>query len=186
MHYAYAFELYFDATTDPILRQVHQKLVAADIGDSRSHDGFHPHVSLLVGQGVDEDTSLPALETFATGTRSFPLTLSYLGIFTPSDHAILYLGVTVTTFLLDLHREFTTRLTPFMGEPWAYYTEGVWVPHCTLAMNVSRADLPTAITLAESINLPVVARVETVGLVRVTRQGGALVARYPLATPLNG
>jgi hypothetical protein len=187
MHYAYAFELYFDATTDAAVRGVHQALASATIGDSFTHDEFHPHISLIVGQDVDVEASLPVLEAFASTTPTFPVTLSYLGIFTPGDHAILYLGVTFTSALLELHRTFTAQMAPLIGELWAYYTEGVWVPHCTLAMGVRRADMSAAIVLAEAINLPVIARVESVAFVRVTRHGGDLVARFPLAsTSQNG
>jgi 2'-5' RNA ligase len=182
MHYAYAFELYFDSTTDAAVRGVHQALATANIGDSRSHDIFHPHISLTVGQDVDVEASLPVLEAFASATPAFPVTLSYLGIFTPGDSAILYLGVTVTSALLELHRAFTAHMAPLMGEVWAYYSEGVWVPHCTLAMGIRRADMPAALARTEAINLPVIARVESVALVRVTRRGGELVTRFPLAS----
>lgn len=181
MHYAYAIEMNFDPLTETVLQQAHTELEVAKIGDTEAVSLFKPHISLMVGREVIEEASLTALETFAASTAPFALTFSYLGIFNPSGTAVVYLGVTTTLALLDLHRTFTAQLSPLMGESWAYYSEGVWVPHCTLVMSVKPTELTTAIEICRGIPLPFVARASRVALVRVAGHNATLLGRFSLA-----
>jgi 2'-5' RNA ligase len=177
MHYAYTLELAFDPVTHAAIQKNRTDLERAAMGNARALALFQPHVSLVVGHDVDVSASLPILQAWAQATPSFPLTFSYLGIFNPPS-AILYLGVTVTHALLTLHSTFTSYLTPLMGDVWAHYTEGVWVPHCTLTVELNPADLPTAVARCASIELPFVARAVAVELVQVTRHNTELLGRF--------
>lgn len=184
MYYAYAIEMDFDLNTETAIRQAHTELEASKIGDIGAISLFKPHISLIVGREVLEEASLHSLETFASATVPFPLTFSYLGIFNPGGMAVVYMGVTATHALLDLHRNFTTQLSPLMGEIWAYYSEGVWVPHCTLAMSVKPAELEVALKIGRAIPLPFVARASRVALVQVVGHQATLLGRFPLAGTL--
>lgn len=182
MHYAFILELTFDPATHAAIEQLRVDLEADSATTHLSTPLLRPHVSLIVGSEVDVEATLPVLHSFAATTPSFPLTFSYLGIFSPGNNGIVYWGVTATHALLGLHSAFVATVSPLMGEVWAYYTEGVWVPHCTIAVDVKMAQMPTVLERSHPISIPFIGRAVAVSLVEVKREQGTLLGIFPFAS----
>lgn len=180
MHYVYNLDLAFEPSTLAAIHHVRKQMADAEIGNAQAVARFRPHITLIVGHDVDVQASLVELENFAHVTATLPVTFAYLGIFTPHN-AVLYVGATVTHALLELHSAFCARMSPLMGELWAYYTEGVWVPHCTMAVQVSPAHLSEAVAICTAIELPFVARIVAVELIAVEPIQATVLGRFPLA-----
>jgi hypothetical protein len=60
---------------------------------------------------------------------------------------VLYVSVVPTLALLRLHEEVHVALRDSVVAPWDLYSVGAWVPHCTLAQELTRAQIAQGIDL---------------------------------------
>lgn len=162
----FAVELYFDATTDTTVRQIWKAMADAGISASMLQADFRPHVSLGVCHQLDAEGLIHALSPFVTTLAPFPLSLSSIGIF-PTSEGVIFLGVTVTQQLLDMHAAFYQIFEKYASNRLEYYQTGVWVPHCTLAFDLSLDRLADAVTVCGQTALPILGYVQEIGLVDV-------------------
>jgi 2'-5' RNA ligase len=105
-----------------------------------------PHLTLAVTDELPE----VALDDLRRGLRSEPLELRLesLAVF-PGPTGVLYLSVTPTTALLDLHAAVLDVLDRRATEVWPFYCVGRWTPHCTLSRGLAVADVPRAVALLQ-------------------------------------
>ena len=102
--------------------------------------GARPHVSLSVyGDGLDTNGFPERLLEFARSIDPFDFTLSSLGTF-PGQEGVVFLAPVVTRRLLEVHARlprgvFEAHNNTGMG----HYLPGNWVPHCTVAIDLSAA-----------------------------------------------
>jgi hypothetical protein len=113
----------------------------------------HPHVSLAVASSGDPEAIAAALAGLA-GAGLPVLELSSVGAFV-APAPVVFLGVTVTPALLELHESAHRRLAAAGVELWAHYEPGRWVPHCTLSMRP--ASLGAAFEALSAARLPIAA-----------------------------
>jgi hypothetical protein len=141
---AYAIELFFDEQADTAVRRLWHRLAASGLPslETLGHCRHRPHVSLT----VLETARLPAVadvEDLVDARRLPALRFSALGTF-GGGGGVLFLAPVMTAPLLAVH----VRLNDVMQErgivQWPHYLPGSWVPHCTLAMNVTPAELSAA------------------------------------------
>ncbi|GIF73832.1 2'-5' RNA ligase family protein [Asanoa siamensis] len=129
-----ALELYLDTTATRRLRTLWRALEAEGIPTLASlQDSKHrPHVSLAAASRLAPDEVVAALGDAPLG-RGLALDMDFVGQFVGR---VLWLGVTPTPALLDLHREAHERLAKGGIEVWEHYRPGRWVPHCTVSLRV--------------------------------------------------
>jgi hypothetical protein len=159
----YAIELFFDQQTESIIRGLWQAIAAAGIRSAMIEVGYRPHVSLAVCDDLDVEGLHDPLTAFASSLSPFDLTFPTIGMFTRPE-GVLFLGVTVTESLLALHRTFNHIVQPYTSTLRSYYCVDRWVPHCTLAFGLERADLLVAAGACPSIELPLYATVRGIGI----------------------
>ena len=164
---AFAVELYYDPPAEESVRCAWKAMAEAGINSSMLDGGYRPHVSLGVSDQLNVSDACKALETFASNNLPFTLTLSSIGVF-PTAEGVLFLGVTVTQKLLDLHSEFHRFFRECAIDQWDYYRVEMWVPHCTLAFDLSASKIAEAISVCQQMALPIHARVQEIGVVQVT------------------
>src|SRR5256885_1738512 len=68
-------------------------------------------------------------------TPALDLVFSRVDAFTSTG--VVFLAPDVNAGLLDAHAGCHQRLGAFGREAWPHYAPGVWVPHCTLAMDMA-------------------------------------------------
>jgi 2'-5' RNA ligase len=141
----HAVELLFDPTTEAVIRDVWARLEEAGLPSlaSRTHRRHRPHVSLGVAERI-EVTRLQEARACLTATH-LDVTLYSPAVFPRTG--VLYLRVVPTLRLLRLHEEVHAALRDSMVAPWDTYSVGAWVPHCTLAQDLTRAQLAQGIDL---------------------------------------
>jgi 2'-5' RNA ligase len=103
---------------------------------------------------------------------------------------VLYLSVVPTLRLLRLHEEVHAALRDSMVAPWDTYLVGAWVPHCTLAQDLTRAQLAQGIDLLHDQPI-IAAHVSSAGILDTTTGDVFPLATLPphrvvAASPIDG
>ena len=159
-----AVELLFDPTTEAALKGLWARLETAGVPSlaSRTHRRHRPHISLSVAERID--AQLKGARDFLATTH-LDVTLYAPAVF--PRPGVLYLSVVPTLALLRLHQEVHAALRDGMVTPRDGYSVGAWMPHCTLAQDLTRAQLVRGIDLLH--DQPVIAaHVSSVGLLDTT------------------
>ncbi len=160
----YAVELGFDPASEARVRALWQKLADQGLSSVLLELGARPHISLAVAESLDAAAFEPVLAEFARASAPLELALSAVGHF-PTDEGVVYLAPTVTPELLELHRALYARLEALGLETNTYYRPGRWVPHCTAATDLARADVPRAVALCAASDAYGPIALESVALV---------------------
>ncbi|MBX3084626.1 MAG: 2'-5' RNA ligase family protein [Anaerolineae bacterium] len=165
---AHAVEMYFDEATDSAVRGMWQSIAATGVPSAMLAGGYRPHVTLAVYDDLKDDGWFAStLEVLAGVAPPVSLTLSSYGIF-PGAEGVLFLGVTVTDALCELHGTFHTWFTDYQSSSRAHYAPDQWVPHCTLALGLSLDEMAKALQACQGCPLPLTAQVTAFGLVEVS------------------
>jgi 2'-5' RNA ligase len=157
----YAIELAPDLSAAAAVRRLWGELEAAGI-PSMAQSGARPHVSLGIWERLERAAFDAELAAFAAATAPLPISLVKVGVF-PS--VAVFLAPEVTPALLDLHAGFHHRVGPYGSAPWDHYRPGVWVPHCTIAMDLASDQFPAALEIARRAPLPLEGRLVEIGIV---------------------
>ena len=163
----FAVELRFDTQTEERIFNVWNAIHEAGINSSVLAAGYRPHISLGVCNGIESSVYEAEFSAFAASIAPFSLSFSSVGIF-PGTEGVVFLGVTVTEQLLNIHAAFHKLFKNHAQEQRAYYAVRNWVPHCTIASGLSEHQIAEAVAVCRQISLPISAKVTAVGLVEVS------------------
>ena len=166
----FAVELYFDPSTEACIRGAWKAIDEAGINSAMPKGGYRPHISLGVCDHLETDSLAQELSTFTAEIAPFRLLFPNIGIFSTSE-GVVFLGVTVTEQLLNVHTRFHEIFKKHAQEQREYYTVGNWTPHCTLAFGLSEHQIAEAVTVCRQIDLPVSTEVKEIGVVNVSPAG---------------
>lgn len=160
---AHALEAFFDDEADAAVRLLWRRLDEAGVPSlaQLSHRRHRPHVSLAVAGAIPPKTR-DALRTDLALLALPQLWLYTLGTF-PTEQNALFLGAVVDTELLAVHSAAHDALAGRVRQPWAYYLPGAWVPHCTLAHDLSPEQLAAGVATLHPVT-PIRADVAYLGI----------------------
>jgi 2'-5' RNA ligase len=160
---------FFDDDADDAVRALWRKLDKAKVPSMAgySHRKHRPQVTFAVAGSIP--VKARAALKADLGMLSLPaLWLYTLGTFAAAEHS-LFLGAVTDTELLAVHSTVHDALAGKVRNPWAYYLPGAWVPHCTLAQDVTSDQLVTGFATIHPVE-PIRAKIAEVGIVD-TRTG---------------
>jgi 2'-5' RNA ligase len=142
---AHAVEVFFDPTTEAAITAVWARLEAAGVPSlaTRTHRRHRPHISLSVAERIKTGQLEDARKRLAA--THLDVTLYSPAVF--PRRGVLYLSVVPTLALLRLHEDVHAALRDSVVAPWDLYSVGAWVPHCTLAQELTRAQIAQGIDL---------------------------------------
>jgi 2'-5' RNA ligase len=182
----YAVELYFNPQAETAVRHIWQTFAAAGRLSPMLESGYRPHVSLAVydSEELNIVELQEALFAYAGELAPFPLQLSHIGIF-PAAEGVLYLGVSVTQELLDFHARFHNAVASLVPVLRPYYQVGRWVPHCTLAYQLTAESCADLIPICWPTPLPLQVEVQEIGISHVSPSSHDLVFLYDLSDPIR-
>ena len=167
---ALAIEMFFDEDADAAVRAIWRDLAAAGLPNLAvyGHGQHRPHVSLAVCGSLSPDAVVPlqSMLSQAITEAGLVLPLTSLGTF-PGGEGVLFLGVSVTAGLLDLHARAHAALAGQTAGRWPYYLPGYWVPHCTLAQGLDAESTAAAFRLLHGFG-PIEATVTSAGITDTT------------------
>lgn len=179
----FAIELLLDSTASEAVRHVWRdlaltRLVPMDETIAR------PHVTLIAADEVDRSRLDRFLQDFAARTRPLVVRFASFGIFpnspaVPVSSGVVFLAPVVTRSLVELHRRFCQEVGAFVTHPREYYRPDHWVPHCTLAMDLSPDAIAPTFEVCRDLALPLDASLVEIDLIefRPVRH----LASFPLA-----
>ena len=167
----YAVELYLDGPTSEDVRAIWASIESAGLSGFMPTSGARPHVSLAVYSHVVPSEIKPILPSFSSevgetkiefeGVSTFPIG----GGAVPTGGGVVFLAPKLTNSLRTLHSRFHTLARPFASGLSDYYAPGVWVPHCTLDMDLPAENVSKIMELCGEHDLPTEARLVEIGLV---------------------
>jgi hypothetical protein len=176
----YAVELYFDEETTARVGALAGRIHAAYGGIDLSDLGFIPHISLAGYETVAVEKLEPILAELACQTPRFGLQLGAIGLF-PTGQGVVYLAPVVTGHLLDLHERFSAQATAAGQTAHPYYQPGNWIPHCSVAHDLTPDQVTQAVRLCLDSQVFSPGQIVAIGLIeyRPVRS----LCRFPLAAP---
>lgn len=150
---AYAIELFFNEQADTAVRRLWHRLAVSGLPslETLGHRRHRPHVSLTVLETA-QPPAVADVEDLADVRRLPALHFSALGTF-GGDGGVLFLAPVVTEPLLVVYARLNDVLQDQGIAQWPHYLPGSWVPHCTLAMNLTPAELSAAAGLLAGFRL---------------------------------
>lgn len=148
-----ATTLYFDLETDAAIRRLWQAIEDAGLPSTMLNIGYRPHLTLSVCESLDLDAMRADLSALMAAFRPIPLTFPNLGAFLQAE-GVVFLGVTVTPALLDLHAQIWHLSEAHTIGVSGYYAPGVWVPHVTLGYGLVQEQVGSVINTLLKAPLP--------------------------------
>jgi 2'-5' RNA ligase len=160
----FALELALDADSAALIRSAWRALAAAGF-PLMADLGANPHISLVIWDEIEPIGMQAAVAELARSTPALPIVFDRVGTFDATG--VVFLAPVASAALHDVQARCHRRLGEYGRQPWAHYAPDAWVPHCTLAQDLADADaLVRARSVAETIRLPLVGRLERAELVR--------------------
>lgn len=160
----YAIEMFFDEKSDGLVRSIWKSLKEHGISSYMNDSGSIPHITLSIFDNLDLLEASNLLELFTRKNSKMSLSLSSIGAF-PSEEGVLFLAPVVTKHLLETHQSFHFLFYEFKDSQWPYYFPNVWVPHCTLSVNIPRNKVHDALDLVISSYKPLEIEINRVAIV---------------------
>ena len=160
---AQALEFFLDEDADAVVRALWRRLDEAGVPSlaTRTHRRHRPHVTFAVARSIPARTRQALCRDLALLTLP-ALWLYTLGTF-PSTENVLFLGAVTDPELIAVHSTVHDALAGKVQAPSADYLPGAWVPHCTLAEDVSSAQLVAGLAALHPV-VPIRARIAGFGI----------------------
>ncbi len=161
----YAVELICDPESERAVCEIWDGLGAALGKPSLSELGARPHVSLAVySDDLDVTGFSKQLHEFAGSVAAFEFKLSSVGTF-PGSEGVVFLAPAATRQLLAVHTRFHEVFSQYDASGMACYLPGNWVPHCTVAIDLTAPEVTEAMAHCREAFQPVTGRFQEIGLV---------------------
>jgi len=158
---AFAVSLLFNADVAAAISERWRRLAEAGLSRSILDLGYPPHVTLAVSDHLDATAAAVALDEVFQRVNQIEVTLTDIATF-GADSGVCYAALAPLSELRRLHES----VLAVVGENCRpHYQAGRWTPHCTLATNLSIAELEGARALLASDWRPLVGVFETADLV---------------------
>ncbi len=137
----YAVELYFDPDSDLAVRRIWSGIADAFGLSTMLTNGGRPHVSLAVySDELDDRSFIQELPAFSKSLAPLEVQLGSVGTF-PTEEGVVFLAPVVTSELLAVHGRFHIAFSRFGGCASAHYLPRNWVPHVTVATDLTGAEI---------------------------------------------
>jgi 2'-5' RNA ligase len=112
---------------------------------------YPPHITLAVYDEVDLDRAQLALATTFQGQEAFHIRIERLRYFN-GPPLVLWAAPSASPELSRAHSRVHDLIDPALCRP--HYRPEIWVPHCTVAMNVSNGRRDEAVVFADRVIEP--------------------------------
>lgn len=172
----FALELLFDDNFQQQVRRVWATLAEAGIPSlaAPTHRRHIPHISLAGGPGLDSVEPRDWNDVVAPDRIAFDAVASFAG-----NGGVVFYAARATCALLKYHQDVLNAYSSQVQQGvWTQYRPGWWVPHCTLAQDVTALDLGRAMTLAQP-QLPLEGRPAGIDLVSLRTGDATRLITFP-------
>lgn len=153
--------LRFEPEAEEMLYGLIERIALVTGNMTRLMSGQPPHVSLGIFNIVDGSDPVRVMEGVLRATRPFSVTFEPLASFLPG---ILFAAPIVSDELIAMNRVIHMAANPFFV-PMRLYLFGTWVPHVTLASELTHEELVRAFDAVALDWRPFSARTASISLV---------------------
>lgn len=154
----------FDEATEQTIKRTWKELsdesisyYADEIKDGR------PHLTLGSYDELDKDRYIEGMKTFYKEKAGIDICFNTLGSF--MNYGTLFFSPTVTKELFDLHQSHHQYFEDFNSTASPLYLPGKWIPHCTLANNLTPERLSKAFQFCLERNQTIYGRITDIVLI---------------------
>jgi len=161
----YAVEMFFNSECEAAIRRIWHDLADNGVESVLLDIRSRPHLTLGVFSGLQLDEMCDGLEGYAREIAPFPVSFSSIGVFA-IERGIVFLAAGATPTLLEVHNTFYRRFGDFGSGAWRIYLPGRWVPHSTIATDVSEELVPKAVAVARKAAFPIEGTVRELAVVK--------------------
>ncbi|WP_410982330.1 2'-5' RNA ligase family protein [Bacillus cereus] len=165
----YAVIATFDERFSKHVKEIREERI--NIGHN---EDLEPHITLADYHTLDLKLYGEKLEKFTEHIEYFPVEFSSVGTF--STNGTIFLALTVTGRLLELHQSFHNHFADFHDQPQSYYVPEKWVPHCTIANRLGKEQFIRVMEFVYKDFSAQKAVVESLKLIKVNYENGNLVS----------
>jgi 2'-5' RNA ligase len=145
----FAIELLFDPQAEKAVRHFGNILEKNHIPSTLTPAGAGPHLS-IAGFKAKRKAPLQTLLKKTSGqTIRFSFQFSGVGVF--KAEGVLFLKPVITPKLLKIHAQLHDAIKDKVGGDNVHYFPKSWIPHCTLAMGLTSAQLKKAVKLLKGL-----------------------------------
>jgi 2'-5' RNA ligase len=142
---AYVVVLLFDRESEEKILKICSDICGHDSGAFMVDSCSKPHITIAICEEINEQTFYTGLESFAVSSDKFNLRFESIGIFN-FKNITLFLSPVITDALINIHKKFYAFFTEdICNTPTEQYLPNKWVPHCTLAVDMTPGESITAI-----------------------------------------
>jgi 2'-5' RNA ligase len=169
----FAIEMNLDAEAEGVVRKIWAALKEEGFGSMGLKEA-RPHVTLGIAADVENELE-KRLEAFASSLAPMSFHIRSVGTF---PGGVVFLAPIVTRELLEMHAKFHELFGLRPSAISKLYVPGAWVPHCTLASELTQARMGEAVRVVlQSGGMPISGRFEEISLVEYApvRQVGSWV-----------
>lgn len=162
---AHSVEFFLDDDAADQVRSLWRRLDGAGVPAAGTPGRPRPHVTFAAAGAIPPRTAA-ALRADLRMLSLPDLWLATVGTFPAAGGAgayALWLGAVVDAELLAVHSAVHDVLAGAVRQPSAYYLPGSWVPHCTLARDLTGDQLASAVRALHPL-APVRAKIGEVGI----------------------
>ncbi|MFA8435291.1 MAG: 2'-5' RNA ligase family protein [Marinifilaceae bacterium] len=147
----YAIECSFNQEADQYIRKLWDELNNREISNFMINSNSTPHIAFAVFDELNMEIVEDILNDFTSSQPKIELEVSSIGTF-PTTEGVVFLAPKVTSELLDAHKKLHEALqaSSLYKKHWDYYQPEHWIPHCTMAINVSEAETFKALKYLKS------------------------------------
>jgi 2'-5' RNA ligase len=165
---AVAVDLIFSDLDEDLIRDWWSLCDAAGVASIGADSAQPPHVTLSVLDCDDTDLLLATLGARLDDQHAPTLMLTHIGLFVRPG-TVLYLGVSITDELFQLHERITEIGIELGIHIWEHYRPGIWTPHTTLARGFEFEALHDLLpsSVDDLPDLPVKIRAEAVSVATI-------------------
>ena len=158
-----AVELFFDGLSESRICDLWHQFDSFGPPSMRD-SSVRPHITLLACDSMDVTTASTFLERIATVTPSFAVSLGSLGLF-PAPLPVAFLAPKVTSDLLALQARIFAEFSSLAAGCSSLYSPEQWIPHCTIALELSPQHLGFALDACRAFGLPLACIASEISLV---------------------
>lgn len=153
--------LRFEPQVEWIFDILIDKLAKVTGNTTRLSSGQPPHVSMGIFDIVDQSDPISVMEDVLRSLQPFSMTFDALGAFLPGT---LIAAPVMTDAIIAMNRVIHAVADPVFI-PSKQYVYGTWVPHLTLAAELTHAELVQAFDAAGQVWEPISTRTVSISLV---------------------
>src|SRR6185503_11337294 len=140
----YAINLRSDSPTSDPIRALWRRWSALELAPSMESLHYPPHITLAIYETIAEQLLFDAFDAAFIAQPKLSVTFSSLGYFETPIGLILWAVPQLPDQVRAIHRSVHSRVGPHLSRP--NYRPDKWVPHCSIATNISHARKPDVLT----------------------------------------